>query len=66
MTILAVLNDKKELKKLSGMIGRLRPEVEVLCCESSPEALALAREQEVDDAFMGTELAEMGGGGLGQ
>ncbi|MBQ6364658.1 MAG: response regulator [Lachnospiraceae bacterium] len=66
MTILAVINDKKELKKLSSMIGRLRPEVEVLCCESSPEALALAREKEIDVAFMDTKLAEMDGWVLGQ
>ena len=66
MNILAVDNDKKALKKLAGFIRTVQPEAEILSFESSPEALAAARKNEIDVAFLNTVIAEMDGWILGQ
>lgn len=65
MTILAVDNDKKALSRLSGLIRKKQPDDEILCFDNSPEALAAAREKEIDIAFLNTVLSEMSGLVLG-
>ena len=61
MIILAVENDKKALEKLSGHIRSAHPDAELICLDSSPAALASAREKEIDVAFLRTDLSEMNG-----
>lgn len=65
MTILAVDNNKEALKKLTGFIKKQKPGEELLCFDSSPEALAAARETEIDVAFLNTVMEEMNGMVLG-
>ena len=66
MTILTVENNKKALSKLSDMIRTEAPDAEILCFESSPQALAAAREQRVDVAFLNMKMKEIDGMILGQ
>ena len=51
---------------LAASLKALRPEAELMCFESSLEALAAARERQVDVAFLETELPELDGLDLGQ
>lgn len=66
MTILAVEKDETSMKKLGGMLRTLRPDDEVLTFDSSPEALAAARKQEISVAFLDRKLPEIDGLLLGQ
>ena len=65
MRILAVDNNKDVLSKLSAFIRKHHPEAELYCFDNSPEALAAAREKEIDIAFLNTVLSEMTGLVLG-
>ena len=66
MKILAVEQNKNALEKLTGILAGLEPEAEVLAFDNSPQALAAAREQKVDVAFLDVSLPEMDGFLLGQ
>ncbi|MBE6006517.1 MAG: response regulator [Sarcina sp.] len=66
MTIIAVNEDEKTLDSICGTIADLEPDAELLRFASSPEALAAAREKEVDIAFLDPVLTEIGGLDLGQ
>ncbi len=66
MTILAVEKDKRSLTKLSKVLSTLRPEAELICLESTPAALAAARNKEIDVAFLEVDMVGMSGMLLGQ
>ena len=65
MTILTVGNIPEEQKKLIRIVKKLRPEADLISVESSPAALAEAREHEVDIAFLDVVMSEMNGLVLG-
>ena len=66
MTILTVENDKKNLSALSGIIAALRPDAELLACDSSPAALDTARKKDISVAFLNFKLKEIDGMVLGR
>ena len=66
MTILLVAENARDLERLAALLAALKPEAEVLRFQSSLEALAAAREREIDIAFLETELPELSGLDLGQ
>ena len=66
MTILLVNEHLDELDQLSGMIKKIRPDLDILCFSSSLEALAEARKTEIDIAVISAEMAELGGLDLGK
>ena len=66
MTILIACADAPALEALAARLKFLRPEAELLCFQSSLEALAAARKREIDVAFLETEMAELDGLDLGQ
>ena len=66
MTILAVDNNREALQQTCSLISDLRPDAQVLCFSSSLEALAAAREKEIDLAFLSAEMPELSGLDLGQ
>lgn len=66
MRILAVEDNPKDLKKITSIIRTILPEGEVLQFSDGLEALAAARKQEIDVAFLGVEAQEISGMELGQ
>ncbi|MBQ6385653.1 MAG: response regulator [Lachnospiraceae bacterium] len=66
MNIFIVDNKKDTLNRVSGYIRDLQPDARVQCFRSSPEALAAARDEKVDVAFLGMTLSEMDGIIFGQ
>lgn len=66
MTVLIAEENANVLKEVSEAAVKLLPDAEVLCFGSSLEALAKAREQEIDIALLGTGMAELSGLNLGQ
>ena len=66
MRIIVVDNNMDALKQASACIANVQPEAELLCFDSSPNALAEARKRELDIAFLKTELDEIDGFDLGQ
>ena len=66
MTVLAVDANAEALERIAHIVAALRPEAEVLRFESSLEALAAAREREIDVALLEAELPELSGLDLGQ
>lgn len=66
MTILAVDDRTEELQVLSEMIAILKPEEEVISFQSSLEALAEARNREIDIAVLSASLPELSCIDLGQ
>ena len=66
MTILLVDSDAAALRKLSEALAALQPEAELLRFENSLDALAAAREREIDVALIETKLPELGGLDLGR
>lgn len=66
MTILTAGNNPEAQKNLIRIVKKLRPEAKLISVESSPEALAEAREQEVDIAFLDVVMSEMNGLILGR
>ena len=66
MTILIVDDQAARLEKTSSIIAALKPEAEILSFTDSLEALAKAREQEIDLAFLAPDMPELRGLDLGQ
>ena len=66
MTILLAEREERALEQLREAIAALRPDARLLGFTDSLEALAAAREQEIDIAFLATELPELNGLDLGQ
>ena len=66
MTILAVDDKKEALKRIEGIVAELRPDAELFTFTSSLDALAKARETEVDTAFISVKMQELSGLDLGQ
>ena len=66
MTILIVDDQATRLEKTSSIIASLKPDAEILSFTDSLEALAKAREQEIDLAFLAPEMPELRGLDLGQ
>ena len=66
MTILAVDDKKEALKRIEGIVAELRPDAELFTFTSSLDALAKARETEVDTAFISVTMQELSGLDLGQ
>ena len=66
MTILFVDENTEALKKLSNTVKRILPDAEILCFDSSMDALGKAREESIDIAFINTDLSELGGVDLGR
>ena len=65
MTILAVDDDPKVLARLAEDARALQPDAEVYLHTSSLEALADARQREIDVALLSAELPELNGLDLG-
>ena len=66
MTVLVVIEQENDKKKVESYIREFLPESDILCFSSSLEALATARKQEVDIAFIAVEMSELGGLDLGR
>ena len=66
MTILTVDDHPESLEQLSRYARTFMPDAEFLSYESSMEALAAAREKEIDIAFLRAQLPELTGLDLGQ
>ncbi len=66
MTILIACGAPEALEALKARVKALQPDAELLCFLNSLEALATAREREIDVAFLETELPELNGLDLGQ
>ncbi|MCR5089335.1 MAG: response regulator [Oscillospiraceae bacterium] len=66
MTILAVEKNRESLQQLASLVSELQPEAKLLCFENSLEALAAAREKEIDLALLTVSMPELGGLDLGQ
>ena len=66
MTILLVENNAKALEKLSGLVTSLQPDAELLAFRDSLEALAAARERQIDIALLSAAMPELSGMNLGQ
>ena len=66
MTVYTVNSNSETLRQVSDMIADLYPDASQTCFQSSLEALAAAREQEVDVAVLDVMLPEMSGLDLGQ
>ena len=66
MVILAVDPNSNSLQKLTKMIGETVPEATCLSFDSSPLALAKAREEEIDVAFLDVKMPELSGIDLGR
>ncbi len=66
MVILAVDDNSKSLQKLTQMIGETAPDATCLSFDSSLSALAKAREEEIDVAFLDVKMPELSGIDLGR
>lgn len=66
MKVMVVENSKKAMSRLSEIIREQEPASTVLAIGSSPEALAAAREQEIDVVFLDVALPEIHGLVLGR
>lgn len=65
MTILIVDDNPALLKASSKLIKKACPEATLLCFDNSPAALAQARTEEIDIAFLKSEMPELNGLDLG-
>ncbi len=66
MTILAVLENERELAPIEKTLAELAPDAEILCFGSGLPALAAARKTEIDIALLDVNLPELNGLDLGQ
>lgn len=66
MTILLVEQSARSLEQLRALIAPLQPEAELLGFMDSLEALAAARQREIDIAFLEVDMPELSGLDLGQ
>ena len=66
MTILSVVKSARDLERLKALLAALLPEAALLGFTGSPEALAAARQQEIDVAFLEADMPELTGLDLGR
>lgn len=66
MTIMVVISREETRKRISEYVTAAQPDAEQLCFESSPAALAEARNRDIDVALLAVDLPEIGGLDLGQ
>ena len=66
MTFLLVESSAAALEALRALVAGLRPDALLLCFTGSPEALAAARQREIDVALLATDLPELSGLDLGR
>ena len=66
MTILAVDDDATSLKKIKGILTKALPDATCYFFDESLAALAKAREEEIDVAFLDVEMPELSGIDLGR
>ena len=66
MTIIAVDDDKTSLKKIEKALTKVKPDATCYFFDSSLSALAKAREEEIDVAFLDVEMPELSGIDLGK
>ena len=65
MTIMMVDDNAQRLGKMAELLAGAYPDAMILSSDSSLAALAKAREEEIDTAFLRTDLPELGGVDLG-
>ena len=65
MNIMLVDGDAGALDRLEEILAGLKGDAEILRFESTPSALAAAREQDVDVAFLAAQMPELSGLDLG-
>ena len=61
MTILAVDDDNTSLKKIKNILAKALPDATCFFYDESLAALAKAREEEIDVAFLEVEMPELSG-----
>ena len=66
MKIIAVDDDEKSLEAIGKIVNDLMPEEGVQCFDSALSALALAREERIDVAFLDIRMPELSGMDLGR
>ena len=66
MKILAVDDDKTSLDRIKGILEKTIPDAECYFFDSSLSALAKAREEEIDVAFLDVKMPELNGIDLGK
>ena len=66
MTILLTEENAQALERLTGLVAALQPDAELLGFQSSLEALAAARNREIDIALLRSDMPELSGLDLGQ
>ena len=65
MRIIAVDEDAASLERVRNIVNEIMPGEEITCFDSALSALASAREQQVDIAFLDTTMPELSGIDLG-
>ena len=65
MTILVVNDNAETLRAISDIVAHQRPDAEILRFQSSLEALAVARQKDIDIAILDVVLPELNGLDLG-
>ncbi len=66
MNILAVDDDNSSLEIIAGLIKEIKPDSVCYCFDSALSALAKAREEEIDVAFLDVNMPELSGIDLGK
>ena len=66
MNILTVDDDRTSLDKITGLIKKLKPDADCYSFDSALSALAKAREEEIDVAFLDINMPELSGIELGK
>lgn len=66
MNILAVDDDNSSLEIIAGLIKEMKPDSVCYCFDSALSALAKAREEEIDVAFLDVNMPELSGIDLGK
>ena len=66
MTILIAVQKEEILRSTKEQLARHSEDARILCFENSPQALAAARQEQIDVAFLDPDLPELNGLYLGQ
>ena len=66
MTILIAVQKEEILRRTKEQLARHSEDARILCFENSPQALAAARQEQIDVAFLDPDLPELNGLYLGQ
>lgn len=66
MNILAVDDDNSSLEIIAGLIKEIKPDSVCYCFDSALSALAKARDEEIDVAFLDVNMPELSGIDLGK